>query len=401
MFASREAQLFLDGLDDPEATQTAVLLKNTLAPNRDCEFGKKYGFDKITSVAEYQRAVPIQTYDGFSDAIRRIVNDGEQGILTKERVKRFFMTSGSTSEPKYIPVTTRFIQTKSRAFGIYWSSVFADHPAAKEGRMITNFSDSGVPGTTPGGIECGSESSFWAGVTRATQLSKTPIIPKPVAQIKDSNARYYTLARLLLEETFSVIMTLNPSTILLLFKKIQEFSGPLLQDIERGTLSRDVEVGDDVREYVAQTYRGNPARAEGLRALAADGEGLLAHHIWPELSLAICWRSPMLEPYIKLLEPHFGNRVAGRDYMMMASEGIMGVPLRDGGSGGVCGVGLHFYEFVPEDEIDKPDPTVLLPHQLEVGKTYVLILTNGSGLYRYNIGDVIRVSGFERRAPTI
>lgn len=401
MFASREAQTFLEGLDDPEATQTTVLLKKTLGPNADCEFGRKYGFDKISSIAEYQRAVPIQKYDGFADAIRRIVNDGEQGILTKERVKRFFMTSGSTSEPKYIPVTTRFIQTKSRAFGIYWATVFADHPQAKEGRMITNFSDSGVPGKTPGGIECGSESSFWAGVTRATQLSKAPIIPKPVAQIKDSNARYYALARILLEETFSVIMTLNPSTILLLFKKIQEFSEPLLRDIENGTLSDDVEVSDVVREYVHETYKGDPARAEALRALAADADGLLAHRIWPELSLAICWRSPMLEPYIKLLAPHFGDRVAGRDYMMMASEGIMGVPLRDGGSGGVCGVGLHFYEFVPEDEIDKPNPTVLLPHQVEVGKTYVLILTNGSGLYRYNIGDVVRISGFERKAPII
>jgi len=401
MFASREAQLFLEGLEDPEATQTTVLLKKTLQPNRDCEFGKKYDFDKISSIAEYQRAVPIQKYDGFADSIRRIVNDGEQGILTKERVKRFFMTSGSTSEPKYIPVTTRFIQTKSRAFGIYWASVFADHPAAKEGRMITNFSDSGVPGKTPGGIECGSESSFWAGVTRATQLSKAPIIPKPVAQIKDSDARYYALARILLEETFSVIMTLNPSTILLLFKKIQEFSEPLLRDIEHGTLSGDIEVSDIVREYVAETYKGNPARAEALRSLAADPDGLLAHRIWPELSLAICWRSPMLEPYIKLLTPHFGERVAGRDYMMMASEGIMGVPLHDGGSGGVCGVGLHFYEFVPEDEIDKPNPTVLLPHQVEVGKTYVLILTNGSGLYRYNIGDVVRITGFERKAPII
>ncbi len=397
MFASREAQLFLDGLEDPEATQESVLLKKTLAPNVDCEFGRAHGFDKITTVAEYQRAVPIQKYDGFAEAIGRIVNDGEQGILTKDRVKRFFMTSGSTSEPKYIPVTSRFIQTKSRAFGIYWASVFADHAQAKAGRMITNFSDSGAPQRTPGGIECGSESSFWAGVTRATQLREEPIIPKSVAQIKDVDARYYALARILLEESFSVIMTLNPSTILLLFKKVQEFVDPLLRDIERGTLS--IDAGTEVRDYVTGRYPGDPQRADVLRDLGP--QGLLAHRIWPELSLAICWRSPMLEPYIKLLDPHFGDRVAGRDYMMMASEGIMGVPLRDGGSGGVCGVGLHFYEFVPEDEIDRPDPTVLLPHQVEVGKTYVLILTNGSGLYRYNIGDVVRIAGFERKAPII
>src|SRR5690606_23034695 len=43
----------------------------------------------------------------------------------------------------------------------------------------------------------------------------------------------------------------------------------------------------------------------------------------------------------------------------------------------------------------------LLPHELEVGQKYVLILTNGSGLYRYNIGDVIRVPGKVRNTPMI
>ena len=75
----------------------------------------------------------------------------------------------------------------------------------------------------------------------------------------------------------------------------------------------------------------------------------------------------------------------------------MAIPLKDGGSGGPVAVGLHFYEFVPEDQIDRPDPDVLLPHQLEEGRKYVLILTNGAGLYRYNIGDVVRVTGFVDR----
>ena len=43
----------------------------------------------------------------------------------------------------------------------------------------------------------------------------------------------------------------------------------------------------------------------------------------------------------------------------------------------------------------------MLPHELEDGRTYVVILTNGSGLYRYNIGDVVRVTGFLDRTPCI
>lgn len=398
MFASRKAETFFAGLSDPEATQTATVLDRIVAPNVDSEFGRSHDFAKIRSVEDYRRAVPIRNYGGLQPWIDRVVA-GEQGVLTTERVKRFFMTSGSTSSAKYIPVTRGFIQTKSQAFGIYWSRVFADHPAAKEGRMVTNFSDSGKASTVPGsGLPCSSESSYWASVTRATQRTDRPIIPKVVAQISDSDSRYYTLARILVEESFSVIMTLNPSTILLLFKKLGEFAEAIAHDVKHGGLGDTPTVSDQVRTIVGELYPGNPERAAQISALA-QGDGLLAHRLWPQLSLAICWRSPMLQPYMELLAPHFGDRVAHRDYMMMASEGIMAIPVQSGLSGGVCPVGLHVYEFIPEDEYEAANPRVLSPHELEVGGRYVVILSNGSGLYRYDIGDVVRVTGFVDKTP--
>jgi len=398
MYASREAETFIQGLADPEGTQRGVLMEKIVGPNVDSVFGKEHGFGSIGSVADYQRSVPIRTYDALEPWIDRIVQ-GEQGVLTTEAVKRFFLTSGSTSKPKYIPVTNSFIRTKSRAFGIYWSHVFRDHPEAQTGRMITNFSDSGAPDKAPCGLPASSESSYWAGVTRATQLTSRPIIPKDVAGIKDADSRYYAIARILLEEEFTVIMTLNPSTILLLFKKLVEWGDELISDVERGTVSGRFKIPESARAYITATYTGNRERAAELRALQSGG--FWAHRIWPQLSLAISWRSPMLKPYLDLLDPHFGNRVASRDYMMMASEGIMGLPMADGGSGGACAVGMHFYEFVPEDEIERPNPTALLPHEVEVGQRYVILLTNGSGLYRYNIGDVVRICGKVQNTPMI
>lgn len=402
MFASHKAETFFAGLAQPETVQRQVLLERITKPNVESVFGREHGFSSIASVADYRAAVPVRSYEGLRPWVDRIVG-GEQGVLTTERVKRFFLTSGSTSKSKYIPVTRSFIQTKSQAFGIYWSKVFADHPEAKAGRMVTNFSDSGKASRAPGSdLPCGSESSYWAGVTRATQLSAKPIIPKIAAQIEDSDSRYYTLARILIEETFSVIMTLNPSTILLLLQKLSAYGEDLARDVERGGLGDRPQVSDAVRQYVADTYPGNAERAAVIRELCREPEGIVAHRLWPELSLAICWRSPMLEAYLRLLEPHLGSRIAGRDYMMMASEGIMAIPVRDGESGGVCGVGLHFYEFIPEDAYVEgaEHPDVLSPHELEVGGRYVVVLTNGSGLYRYDIGDVVRCTGFVERTPT-
>jgi len=397
-FRSREAQQFLAGLGRPDEVQAQVLRTAIIGPNVDCEFGREHGFAKVETLADYRRAVPIRKYEGFAPAIERIVA-GEQGVLTTEPVKRFFLTSGSTASAKYVPVTNGFVRAKSRAFGVYWAEVFARHPEAKAGRMVTNFSDSGEPVKTAAGLPASSESAYWAGVTRATSLSTTPIIPKSVAQIGDSDGRYYAIARILLEEQFSVIMTLNPSTIVLLFQKIGQYADELVADVENGGLGERPRVGDAVRELVRERYRGNPARAEELRACMATG-GLLAHRIWPELHMAICWRSPMLQPYLELLGPHLEG-VAQRDYILMASEGIMAIPIEDGTSGGPLALGVHFYEFVPEEQADKSDPDVLQPHELEDGKTYVVVLSNGSGLYRYDIGDVVRVRGFVGRTPCI
>ena len=388
------------GLDDPEKTQLDVLLSRIVGPNVDCEFGRAHDFSRIQSVADYQRAVPIAKYDAFAPSIDRIVHRAEQGILTSAPVKRFFLTSGSTAGAKYIPVTSSFVRDKSRAFGVFWNTVFEQHPTAKSGRMVTNFSDSGEPSASPGGLPCSSESAFWAGVTRATQLASKPIIPKTVAQIADSDARYYAIARILLEEAFSVIMTLNPSTILLLFSTLSRDAERLIADVRRGGIDAAVPVGDDVRHYVTERYRGNPELAAKLQTLAGGEGGLRAHAIWSELALAICWRSPMLAPYLELLAPHLGP-VAQRDYIMMASEGVMAIPVSDGCSGGPVAVGVHFYEFVPESQVDRPNPDVLLPHQLQEGEHYVVVLTNGSGLYRYDIGDVVRVTGFVGRTPCI
>ena len=218
----------------------------------------------------------------------------------------------------------------------------------------------------------------------------------------DSDARYYTSARILVEENVSLMMALNPSTLLLLLRKMNQLHEQLIDDVERGGLSPAFVVPDDVRAHVATRYPGNPARARELRALLRPGEDpvLAAHRVWPALRLVVSWRSPMQRPYLKLLEPHLGA-VAQRDYILMASEGIIAIPYEDGQSGGLLATSIHFYEFIPEEQADRSDPDVLLAGDLEVGKNYIVLLSTSAGLYRYNIGDVLRVRAMRERTPVV
>jgi hypothetical protein len=60
-----------------------------------------------------------------------------------------------------------------------------------------------------------------------------------------------------------------------------------------------------------------------------------------------------------------------------------------------------FYEFVPRAAPAEPFPATLLADELEVEREYRLILTGFNGLYRYDIQDVVRVTGWHATAPRL
>ena len=49
-----------------------------------------------------------------------------------------------------------------------------------------------------------------------------------------------------------------------------------------------------------------------------------------------------------------------------------------------------FYEFIPMDEFDKPEPTVVPLWGVETGRNYAMVISTSSGLWRYILGDMIR-----------
>jgi hypothetical protein len=376
MLADRRAREFLEGLDRSEDAQAAAL-QRIVGANEGSAFGREHGFARVRSIADYRTAVPIRDYEGHRPYVDRIVA-GESNVLTSEPVRRFFVTSGSLSKPKLVPVTSSFIKDKSRAFGVFWSLFFRDHPSVDAASLVTSFSDPGRVTTTKLGVPLSSETAFWAEATRATARSE-PIIPRSVTAIHDSAERYRAIADALAGRDVRAMMALNPSTLLRLF---------------------DVVSGEADRLIAALGAAGRGDRAEELGRVLAERGRLVASDVWPRLEAVVSWRSPMLAPYLALLAPHLEG-VRGRDYLMMASEGIMAIPLEDGASGGALAAGVHFYELIPIASYGTADPPAVLPHEVDVGSEYALVLTTSAGLYRYDIGDVVRVRGFRGTTPII
>lgn len=54
-----------------------------------------------------------------------------------------------------------------------------------------------------------------------------------------------------------------------------------------------------------------------------------------------------------------------------------------------------FYEFIPMDEFDSPNPNVLPLWEVETGKNYAMLISTSCGLWRYMIGDTVRFTSKE------
>src|SRR5438067_2461069 len=135
MSAARDAESFIQGLARPEQVQADTLLERIVRPNATCEFGQRHGFSSIKTIREYQHRVPIRRYEDFQPSIERMLA-GEANVLVTEPVRRFFITSGSSSTPKHVPVTSSFVRDKSRAFAIYSELVFQEHPELRGARIV-------------------------------------------------------------------------------------------------------------------------------------------------------------------------------------------------------------------------------------------------------------------------
>jgi len=61
----------------------------------------------------------------------------------------------------------------------------------------------------------------------------------------------------------------------------------------------------------------------------------------------------------------------------------------------------HFFEFVERDKWDRGEPEILTIDRIRKGVDYYVIVTTASGLYRYFINDLVRVTGFLHRTPLL
>lgn len=331
----------------PAQTQS-VLLQRILHANHTTQFGLEYRFSTLSNAEVYREVVPIHDYEALRAFIDRQMEQGETA-LTAAPVCHYLLTSGTTGEPKRIPLTEEAIRHLRDCQRLAAYSHFCEAPLLFSGKLLS-ITGAGTEGRLSNGTPYGCLSGVL--FDTMTRFMKRRTIPSAAIGLKH---RYESIAReAVAAPDITAAITANPSS----FLRLKEIM---------------------LREGLI------PA-------------GRLLGDLWPNLQAIITWTHGNCATYLPALRREFPN-TAILEAGYLASELYGTIPV----GGGRCVPSLEhtFFEFIAVDAWESGSRESQLLHTLEQGHRYYVIVTTESGLYRYSMHDIVEVDGMFENTPCL
>ena len=329
-------------MEHPVETQER-LLKNLLEQSSSTEWGKLNGYKDITSKEQFAQQMPVSTYEKFYPWIERCLK-GEQQILWHSDIHWFSKSSGTTNaKSKFIPVSKESLKD-------------CHYKGGKD--LLTLYFDN-VP-----------DSKLFQGKSLAVGGSCSPNPHINDSQIGDISA---------------VIMANLPTWAQ--YARTPSIKTALMNEWE----AKIDRLADECSKENVSNLSGVPTWAVLLLEYMLDKSGkdnML--EIWPNFE-CFFHGAVSFHPYKSVFQKFFPSEHVHFMETYNASEGFFGV--QDDLSRDDLLLYLDhgiYYEFIPIDEIDAEYPKTITLDQVQLHESYALVISTNSGLWRYNVGDVVR-----------
>lgn len=390
-------------LEHPMEHNTELLMK-LLEENKDTEYGKKYDFENIHSVEEFQAKVPISRYDDYVEYILRMTENDEKNLICAYDIPHYCKSSGTMGNPKRIPMSDRAIEIFYKYNSNYMNAMLADKLGYSwiDGKnMSLTESAANIDylknGASYGALSVKAMLKFRNFLSFMYTSPDEATFPKP-----DTNTRYLHARFGLMDKNITNTGASFFSFYLELMRYIEQKWEMLVKDIEEGTIDDSIKMSAEVRESLLKKIQPMPERAAELREIFSQGfEEPFVPKVWPKLQVLLGVGTGGFKMYAdKIKERYTGEKVRQYKVGLSASEGIFSVPFELDCDDSVLLPDSMFYEFLPLEAGDDFSQIVTLD-KVEVGKDYELITTNLSGFYRYRMRDAVRVTGKYKGTPTI
>ena len=362
---------------DPMRSQEEFVMR-LVRENARTAFGQKMGFNTIFSLQEFRKHIPLSSYEDYSDYIERIAK-GEKNILTTYNTEHFSLLSGY----KKLPVSRWDVQA---AYDYQFCSSFyvaGCHGLLADG-MTLNLVDNSID-RLPTDITIGNLLGRLL-IKRKFDNDQIYVIPVEVANPPEREDINYLQALFAMkQDNVSLAMCEHYSNMLNLLRYIEKHWPRLAENIENGS------------PYIAP----DPKRAQAIRDI------MEAHHIgtqlvpllWPELRCIMVFDVDNLNASFELLRTYCGHSVHFIFTGIGTPEATFSTAINLDDPQTVLIPDAAFYEFNPKN--DKNYHYLLTLDQLEIGKSYEIVITNLSGLYRYKTQKIVTVVGRYHDTPTV
>ena len=397
-YYQRKLRRFENLLSQAHAVQRTRLFEKILRCS-ESRFGRVHGFARIRTLADFRRQLPIAEYDYFAPYIEDVARGRLDALFpASEKVLMFGTTTGTTGRPKLNPVTTSWLRDYRRSWEIWGVKAIVEHPQMI-GTKLLQVIGPGSLGRTPNGLAIGMISSV-AVRYQNRLLKRFYAVPCELCDVSDPAAKYYTILRLSLTHPVGFICAITPANLLRLATTGNDCRESLIRDIHDGTLLSNLDVPREFRHRHRRTIGvRRPDRARQLERVVERTGTLYPKDCWP-LSLISCWLGGTIGYQSRELPRYYGPTPA-RDLGLVSTEGRHTIPLHDNQPEGILAIDGNYYEFVPTREMESANPVALECHELEPGAEYRLLMTTSSGLYRYDIGDIVRCQGYVGQSPVL
>jgi GH3 auxin-responsive promoter len=362
---------FRRALRDPGAKQRSKL-RQLITQNSSTAFGKAHGFDKITCYDEFARRVPLTDYSGLAPWIER-TRQGESRVLTSEPVTHLISTSGSAGAKKLIPFTVGLQREFNAAIGPWLVDLSRQCPGMTGGPAYWSVTPvMGEPTSEKSGVPISFDTdAAYIGGIRRRLAEAVMAVPAGVGSARPLETfRYETLLHLLCCRELRLISVWHPSFLTLLLDALPGLWEVLIENIASGSSSMKPQ-----HQRAAELRRSDPEKTETL---------------WPNLRVVSCWGDAAASIALENLRRRFPG-VLVQPKGLIATEAIVTLPF---GEHYPLAVGSHFFEFIDSDGRVFPVEAVREKEEYEI------VVTTAGGLWRYRLGDRVRVTGFAEKTPS-
>lgn len=333
------------------------VLRRLTATARRTEAGERFGFGSVRCYADFARKTPLADYTDIRPAVERMLR-GERDVLWPGTCTRFAQSSGtSDGKSKFVPVTV--------------DSLHLNHFAGPRSAVAHYLADNPDSRIFAG-------KAFILGGSFANELRDLP----RSMRVGDLSA--------------NLIDAINPAVNML---RVPDKATALMADwrgklpaLVKASLHEDITNISGVPSWFLTVLR------EVIRAAGAS----TIHDVWPHLEVffhgGIAF-GPYRDEYLSITDP---ARMHYRE-TYNASEGFFAVADTTDPADGMKLLLDHgvFYEFLPLGPGGEPQADPVPAWKTEEGRVYALVISSCNGLWRYSIGDTVRVESVEPLRITV